>query len=119
MGLYTNIKRLCDEKKISISMLEKALGFGNGTIRRWDNTLPSSDKLEKVADYFNTSMDKLMDRKVSEFDTYKAYNETEKKLLLLARKAVDVPVEHREAAIKMFENTIDYYLKVKGIKGDE
>ena len=48
-----------------------------------------------------------------------AQNETERKLLVLCRKANDVSEEEREDIINLFENTIDLYLKAKGIKGDE
>lgn len=60
--LKMNVERLCAENKISVSHLEKALGFGNGSIRRWDTTAPSIDKVLKVAEYFSVSLDELYDR---------------------------------------------------------
>lgn len=62
MGLYEKIKYLSDSKKISIRQLEEKLNYGNGTIRRWETSKPSIDKVQKVADYFNVSVDYLLDR---------------------------------------------------------
>ena len=62
MDLYEKIKMLTAEKKMSIRQLEEKLGFGNGTINRWRKNTPGVDKLEKVANYFNVSIDYLLDR---------------------------------------------------------
>ena len=64
------IEILCDGKGIgSISALEKELGFGSGTILKWDRQTPSADKLEKVADFFHCSVDYLLGREVD--DSYR------------------------------------------------
>lgn len=60
MSLLERIKDLVQEKGINIKALEASAGIGNGTIRRWDNSPPSADKLLKVAYLLNTSMDYLM-----------------------------------------------------------
>lgn len=62
MGLYDKIKDLAKQKKISIRKLEEDLGYGNGTIRRWDVSTPGVDKLQEVADYFKVSTDFLLGR---------------------------------------------------------
>ncbi len=62
MDLYEKIKLLASEKKMSIRQLEETLGFGNGVINRWRKNTPGSDKLKKVADYFNISVDYLLGR---------------------------------------------------------
>lgn len=62
MDLYEKIKNLASTKKISIRQLEEKLGFGNGIIRRWSNTVPGIDKIGKVADYFDVSTDYLLGR---------------------------------------------------------
>lgn len=59
MGLYEKIKFLADKQKISIRRLEEILGYGNGTIRRWEKQTPGVDKIQKVADYFDVSVDYL------------------------------------------------------------
>ena len=45
-----------------------------------------------------------------------AQNEHEKQMLLLARHMEPIPEEDREALKKQFQNSIDLYLKAKGLK---
>lgn len=60
MSLKSRIKNLANEHEISLTVLESKLGFGNGTITKWDKTTPNADKLNKVAQYFGVSMDYLL-----------------------------------------------------------
>ncbi len=62
MNLYYKIKNLCEEKDVSIARLEQETGLANGSIRKWSNTVPSGDRLAKVADYFNVTTDYLLGR---------------------------------------------------------
>lgn len=62
MTLVDKIRSLANEKGMSLPQLEIALGLGNGTISRWKNSSPNTDKLQKVADYFSVSMDYLLGR---------------------------------------------------------
>ena len=59
--LLKKIKKLCDEKGINISTLERSLGFGNATIRGWATSSPTVEKLKKVADYFGVTVDELLE----------------------------------------------------------
>lgn len=61
MTIYQRIKELANEKNISIRELEKQLNFANGAVNKWDSKAPS-DKLEKVANYFDVSTDYLLGR---------------------------------------------------------
>lgn len=54
--MLEKIAEKCAERKISISALERELGFGNGTIRNWKKGSPSVDKLKAVADYFGVDI---------------------------------------------------------------
>lgn len=65
MELRNNIKELATQRKISIAELERTLGFGNGSISKWNKQSPSTEKLKKVADYFDVSTDYLLDREPS------------------------------------------------------
>lgn len=58
--ILKNIRALCIERGISICCLEKQLGFGNATIRGWDKSSPSVEKLKRVADFFGVSMESLI-----------------------------------------------------------
>ena len=60
MSLLDRIKLLAKQNDTNLKKLEVSAGFGNGTIRRWDNSPPSADKLLKIANLLNSSMDYLM-----------------------------------------------------------
>lgn len=60
MTLKERIKQLADERGMSLPTLESELGFGNSTIVKWDKSTPNADKLNAVANYFNVSMDYLL-----------------------------------------------------------
>lgn len=55
------IKALCRAKGISITELEKELGFGYGSIYRWEKSSPSIDKVKAVTDYFGITVNDLLD----------------------------------------------------------
>lgn len=60
MSLKTRVKTLANEHEMSLTTLESELGFGNGTITKWDKNTPNADKLNAVAQYFGVSMDYLL-----------------------------------------------------------
>ncbi len=60
MNLLERIKELCKEKGISQRKLEKELSLGNGASSKWVKSSPSGDLLQKIADYFNVSVDWLL-----------------------------------------------------------
>ncbi len=55
-----NIERLCKDKEISVSGLEKLLGFGNSTISKWSKSSPTVEKLKAVSNFFGVSIDELL-----------------------------------------------------------
>lgn len=63
MTLKEKIRVLANSKGMSLPNLESELGFGNGTILKWDKSAPNTDKLARVADYFGVSIDYLLGRK--------------------------------------------------------
>lgn len=58
--LLKNIARLCKEKGIAISRLEKETGISNGTIGRWGTSSPTVENVRKVAEYLGTTVDALI-----------------------------------------------------------
>ena len=57
--LLTNIKELCKEKGISQRQLQVELNLSAGSISKWRSSNPSYSTLEKVAHYFDVSVDYL------------------------------------------------------------
>ena len=62
MTLVEKIRALARQRDLSLPQLEQELGLGNGTISRWSSSSPNTEKLQKIADYFNVSMDYLLGR---------------------------------------------------------
>ena len=58
--IFNNIKKICDEKGISIFQLEKEAGLGNGTISGWKESMPRIDSLQAVAKVPEVKVDKLL-----------------------------------------------------------
>lgn len=74
MTTFEIVKKLCDERKISINDLEKALGYSKNTLYRLKTQMPGADKLQVIADYFDVSTDYLLGRT----DKKRYYDLTEK-----------------------------------------
>lgn len=72
--LLDRIKKLTNERKMTIAELERKLDFGQGSISKWQKQSPSSERLQKVADYFDVSTDYLLGRT----DKRRYYDLTEK-----------------------------------------
>lgn len=60
MVLVETLKNLCDKRGISIQKLERELKFGHNTIYKWVQSSPSIDKVQKIAEYFNVTIDYLI-----------------------------------------------------------
>ena len=60
MDMKQRIKDLCKKHEISMNALEKKLGLGIGYISKLGKTVPSTKKIQLIADYFHVSVDYLM-----------------------------------------------------------
>lgn len=58
--LFEKINKLCKQRNITITELERILQFGNGTIHRWKQVQPSLEKTKNVADFFGVTIDFLI-----------------------------------------------------------
>lgn len=62
MTTFDRLKKLCEEQKISIVELEEKLDFGRNSLYGWKKKIPNGANLEKVADFFNVSVDYILGR---------------------------------------------------------
>lgn len=99
MTLVEKVKALCETRDITFAALERKLDFGNGTIRKWDNATPSGDKLAKVADYFNISVDYLLGREPQQF--LPANDDPDENYTILSRNAKKLSPDQREKLLNM------------------
>lgn len=58
--LVENIKNKCKEAGTTLAALERLVEFGNGTIARWDDQIPSVNRVKIIADYFGCTVDDLL-----------------------------------------------------------
>lgn len=121
MSFVDRVLSLVNEKGITRSKMLHDLDLNKTSFLNWQErgTIPGGDTLLKIADYFGVTVDYLLGKE--EKNEMSPQNPTERKLILLARKTEDMPEAQREALLKYFEETIDVYLKTRGIdktKGD-
>lgn len=58
--MLERIKSECKSKKISIAELERRSDLTPNSIYRWNENVPSVDKIQKVAKILNVSIDFLI-----------------------------------------------------------
>ncbi|WP_429949330.1 hypothetical protein IGJ55_002128 [Enterococcus sp. AZ170] len=61
--LYENVKVEAAKKGISIRKIEQELEFSNGSISKWNDSVPSVDKIQKVAKFLGITIEKLLEQK--------------------------------------------------------
>lgn len=103
MNLVQRIRNLCNSQNLTFAELERTLGFSNGQIRRWEKTKPGIDKIQKVADYFDVSVDYLLGREKDEY----AGEQEDEEIRIMHRGVKNMTKEDREKALKMFETFFD------------
>jgi len=94
--LLEKIELLCKQNNITVTGLEKRLGFGSGSIRKWNKSSPSIDNLLRVAENFNTSLDYLSKDSIGGLSNAS---------LLLAREFEDLD-ENRKNLVKCYMSII-------------
>ena len=60
--MYEIINQLCKERKISITKLCEMVTNSSGNLATWKKGYMRSDYLQKIADYFDVSVDYLLGR---------------------------------------------------------
>ena len=91
MTRYEKIKELSKEKGITITGLEKELGFARGSLSKIDKNTPSIDRLEKLSNYFDIRIEYFLeDEKKGSDDKYYQDQDT----VYLAQTIFDNPDLH-------------------------
>lgn len=62
MSVYTAVKNIARQKETSIYRIEHDLEFSNGSIRRWNHSMPSADRLQAVADYLGVTSTYILNK---------------------------------------------------------
>lgn len=99
MTLRDRIRELANKRNMSLPVLEAELGFGNGTIVKWDKASPNSEKLTKVADYFHVSVDYLLGRE--EYVSSDSNGDPDENYTILSRNAKKLSPDKRKQLLDM------------------
>ena len=62
MDLYERISHLSKKQGLSVFDLAEKLGLSRNSVYSWKKSSPKAETLEKVANYFNVSVDYLLGR---------------------------------------------------------
>lgn len=58
---FVRLQELCNNKGINVTNLALELGISRSNVTNWKNgSIPKSDKIQKIAEYFNVSADYLL-----------------------------------------------------------
>ena len=60
MSIYEAVKKIAEEKGLSIPVIEKKAGLANGAIGKWRESVPKVDNLKAVADVLEVSIEELI-----------------------------------------------------------
>lgn len=67
MSFYNNLEELCKKKKITLAALARELGLSNSATTYWKRgSIPKYETLKKIADYFETTIEELLNLSDSE-----------------------------------------------------
>ena len=82
MSTYDRIKKLCDDRGIAVTALEKEIGFGRGSIGKMKNvgTRTRIDRIQKIADYFGVPVGYLMEEDERQTDEPYYLNEETRRM---------------------------------------
>ncbi|OXS73206.1 hypothetical protein B1B04_13035 [Lysinibacillus sp. KCTC 33748] len=109
MTMFDRLKKLCEEQKISVVELEEKLDFGRNSLYGWKKKIPNGANLEKVADYFNVSVDYLLGRTDVKRNFYSivSENNTDTDILTIQRAVNKMTPEERKKTIAILGTVFD------------
>lgn len=64
--MLDKIRKLAKERGTSLTQIEKSCGLGERSISKWDVSIPSVEKVKRVADFFGITIDELIKEEVND-----------------------------------------------------
>ena len=108
MEFFERLTKLMKERNLSQGKLEKELGFSNGSVSKWAKSMPNSERLNKLANYFGVSVeylstgeDKKPNLQLAKLEM-KIIKDTE--LMKRLAKYVELPQEKKDLILAMIDN---------------
>lgn len=100
MNTVERIKSICKERKIAISTLEKSCGFANGYIGQLRKGTVPDDRLKKIAEFLNLSIEFLMTGEDNRIET-PAYDDEHIELITLYSQ---LDAKQKEAVLNLIRS---------------
>ena len=105
-NLYENIEKLCKQRGVNVTTMCKESGASRGSLTDLKNGRKQSLKyetLDKIASYFETSVDALVSGNQKENPPQQPQSEVDADIKWIEQKLVEMPKEKREALMKLIK----------------
>ena len=105
-NLYENIEKLCKQRGVNVTTMCKESGASRGSLTDLKNGRKQTLKyetLDKIASYFETSVDTLVSGNQKENPPQKPQSEVDAAVERIKRKLESMPKEQREALMNLIE----------------
>ena len=105
-NLYENIEKLCNQRGVNVTTMCKESGASRGSLTDLKNGRKQTLKyetLDKIASYFETSVDALVSGNQKENPTKQPQSEVDAAVERIRRKLESMPKEQREALMNLIE----------------
>lgn len=103
-NLYENIEKLCKQRGVNVTTMCKESGASRGSLTDLKNGRKQTLKyetLDKIASYFETSVDALVSGEQKENPPQQSQSEVDADIKWIEQKLVEMPKEKREALMKL------------------
>lgn len=105
-NLYENIEKLCKQRGVNVTTMCKESGASRGSLTDLKNGRKQTLKyetLDKIASYFETSVDDLVSGNQKENPPQQPQSEVDAAVERIRRKLESMPKEQREALMNLIE----------------
>jgi transcriptional regulator with XRE-family HTH domain len=105
-NLYENIEKLCKQRGVNVTTMCKESGASRGSLTDLKNGRKQTLKyetLDKIASYFETSVDALVSGEQKENPPQQPQSEVNAAVERIRKKLESMPKEQREALMNLIE----------------
>ena len=105
-NLYENIEKLCKQRGVNVTTMCKESGASRGSLTDLKNGRKQTLKyetLDKIASYFETSVDALVSGEQKENPLQQPQSEVDAAVERIRKKLESMPKEQREALMNLIE----------------
>ena len=125
MDFYKRLDSLCKATGTSVTALLKSLNISTSKGTAWKNgSIPRADVLQKLATALHTTPAYLLGETDDPSEGKKnnpatAQDARQRDIVVLTRMASQLPEEDYNRLVKNFEDTLDIYLRARGLDPDD